>query len=508
MSEKTYVFGPFVYDIRRRLLFRQGSPVALGQRGKALLEALLGAEGRAVSKEELMESAWPAEHVEDNNLAIQIAGLRKCLGRSPAGHEWIATIQRVGYQFVEARAEREHLDRESPEKKLPAGKLKIGVCPFANLNDDSAHDHLPAGLTEDIITELSRFRNLMVARRVAPAFGNADTDAHAGTESGLQYSVHGSVRQFGNRMRIAVQLVEEKSGLHIWAERFDCDRDGFFDVHDQVIRRIVGTLAGQVQVFATEQTKLKPPASLTAYEYLLRGNALPFDNTESAREARRLLNKAIELDPNYARAYAVLADLTCVDWWNDMGPSDAALDQALELARTAARLDENDYTAHGALGWALMLGDADDLAEQHFLKALELNENRASVMASLGALCAYRGRATDGLKYIGNARVLDPFYRPLWFSRITGAAYFAAGRFDDTIATLAQLPDLPFWGQAYLACCHALLSRPQDARLYAARTLDLKPEFTCRRFAAKEHYRKPIDRKHLLRGLRDAGLPD
>jgi adenylate cyclase len=512
MSEQYCAFGPFVFDMHRRILLKGGSPVAIGQKCAVLLETLLAAGGKAVSKSALMEAAWQTENIEESNLAVQMAALRKCLGRPKSGGEWIATVHRVGYQFVNPDEAKEapHSQYSIAACHAIADRPSIAVLPFISMSGDPEKEYFSDGITEDIITELSRFQSLIViARSSSFAFRGQNIDiVRAGRQLGVQYMLEGSVRQVGNHIRITAQLVETGSGRHVWAERFDRCGEELFAIQDQVVQTIVGTLVGRLHASAADQVKRKPPASLTAHEYVLRGNALPFEDREAAGEARRLFGKAIELDPGCARAYALLADLTYVEWWSEMNGSDDGLDRAFELASKAVALDENDYTCQGVLGWALMLRQAHELAEQHHLKAFELNQNRASVLAGLGGFYAYQGKPAKGMKYFERARLLDPFFGPPWYWRMHGIIHFATRRYDETIATFSRLPALPFWAPAYVAASHALALRREDARRHAAEVLRLKPDFSLRVFAAKEPYKQPAERERLLDGLREAGLPE
>ena len=512
MGKQHYPFGPFVFDMHRRILLKGASPVEMGQKCAILLETLLAAGGRAVSKSALIQAAWQTENIEESNLAVQIAALRKCLGRPRSGGEWIATVHRVGYQFVNPD---EVMGAPLGQQPSAAGQAagdrpSIAVLPFANMSGDSAGDYFSDGVTEDIITELSRFQSLSVTARSSPlAFRGGDIDiVQAGHQLGVQYMLGGSVRRVGDRIRISAQLVETGTGRHVWAERYDSGDEELFAAQDELVRRIVATLVGRLHASAADRVRRKPPASLTVYDHVLRGNALPFHEPDAAGEARRLFSKAIELDPGYARAYALLADLNYLEWWSDMSGSNDGLDRAFELARKAVALDENDYTCQGVLGWALMLRQSHKLAEQHHLKALELNRNRPSVLAGLGGLYAYQGKPEEGLKCFERAKLLDPYFGPLWYRRMLGVVHFAARQYDETIAAFSQSLALPFWGPAYVAASHALARRSADARRHAAEVLRLKPDFSLRLFSAKEPYEQPGERERLRDGLRKAGLPE
>src|SRR5262249_44711162 len=212
-----------------------------------------------------------------------------------------------------------------------SGRITICVLPLANLCGDPAQDSFCDGITEDIITELSRWRRLLSVRSRSASFryrGVAVDMQQVARALGVRFIIEGSVRRLGERMRITVQLIEAETGSHVWAEKFDQRMDDVFDAQDRVVQKIVSTLVGRVEVSGAERARRKPTASLTAYECVLQGNELPWDDAAGAAQARRLFEQAIELDPNYAMAHALLAALSYSRWRDDFGNSDAELDQA------------------------------------------------------------------------------------------------------------------------------------------------------------------------------------
>src|SRR5688572_22998184 len=212
--------------------------------------------------------------------------------------------------------------------RAPAAKtnhVSICVLPFANLSGDPEQEHFSDGITEDIITELSRWRLFSVRSRSASFRyrGVAVDMKQVARELNVRYIVEGSVRRVGERIRITAQLIDAETGSHIWGEKFDRDLAGVFSVQDQVVQKIVSTLVGRVQAADIERARRKPPTSLAAYEYVLKANALPWDDPEGGAEATRLLETAIKLDPGYGLAHAVLAALRWDRWYKDRSGSDA-----------------------------------------------------------------------------------------------------------------------------------------------------------------------------------------
>ena len=253
----------------------------------------------------------------------------------------------------------------------------IAVLPFTNLGDDPAQGFFSDGVTADIITELTRWRLLSV-RSGAASFryrGPATDLKQIGRELDVRYVVEGSVRRMGARIRITAQLTDTVTGNHVSAEKFDREQAEIFAVQDQVVRTIVSTLVGRVEVAAAERASRKPPASLVAYECVLKGNALHWDDPAGLEEATRLFAKAIEIDPSYGFAHAMLAVMLYRKWIDDWRFSDDVLQKSFDLAKRAVELDSNDSTCFAILGQVYMLRHSFDLAVQYVQRAVKINPN-------------------------------------------------------------------------------------------------------------------------------------
>ena len=398
---------------------------------------------------------------------------------------------------------------EATARQAPLGNPAIAVLPFANLGDPE-QQFFSDGLTEDIITELSRFRHLrVVARNSSFRYRGNDLDMiRVGRELGVAYLVEGSVRRMGTRIRIAAQLIDARTGHHLWAEKFDRDQNDLFAVQDELVRTIVATLTGRLQAAGIETARRKPPASLAAHECVLRADASPYSDAVALAEARLLLEMAIKLDPGYARAYALLAINIEFEWGFVLSAPDELLDRALDLAKKAVALDDDDSVCHAALFGAYLNRRAHDLAAYHCRKALDLNPNRPTLLASWGFLCSYVGKAAEGIDYYRQARELDPHFEPSWYWSWLGLTYFTARRYDEAIDTIGRSARIPFFAHARLAACHAHMNRDTEARHHAAETLRLNPSFTIARWMTREPFKFDADRQHLIKGLRRAGLPE
>src|SRR6516225_1882315 len=311
----TYLLGPFRLDAETDTLFRGGEPVSLGHRAVALLRVLVEQRGILVSKDALVEAAWAGLTVEESNLTVQIAALRRVLGEEPGGENWIETLPRRGYRFVGpgsisdqgAVAAASQVNVGSPSLTLP-NQPSIAVLPFQNISGDPEQEYFADGMVEDIIGGLSRIGWLFViARNSSFTYKGKTVDVkQVGRELGVRYVLEGSVRKAGARVRITGQLVDAMTGGHIWADRFDGVPEDVFDLQDRVTASVVGAIEPRLRRAEIERAGRKPTESLDAYDYFLRGMASLHHlfTRESLLEARRLYERATALDPNYASPYA------------------------------------------------------------------------------------------------------------------------------------------------------------------------------------------------------------
>ncbi|WP_119299947.1 adenylate/guanylate cyclase domain-containing protein [Dongia deserti] len=392
----------------------------------------------------------------------------------------------------------------------PPERPSIAVLPFANYSGDPGQQYFSDGITEDIITELSRWRQLQVFSRHATfRYREKSTDAkEVHRELGAQYLVEGSVRRVGERIRITAQLIDTRSGSHVWAERYDREMSDVITIQDDVVRTIVGTLVGRVQAAGAEHARRRPPASLAAYDCVLRGHALPWGDPEADAEARRLYEKAIELDPGYGLAHALLALMMYAEWNRDTTGSDAALDRAFELAKKAVELDENESYCHFMLGQVYLFRRSFDLAEQYHRRAVEMNPNNPEHLADMGGLLLCVGRPEEALEWLHKARRVDPYFGPAWYWHQMGMAHFVAHHYEEAIAAFERSPTMPHWVHAWVGACHAYLGRGERAKKCVAESLRRQPNYSVAICAAKHPFKNPADLDHLRAGLREAGLPE
>lgn len=498
-----YRFGPFELNPATRQLLAEGQPVALGARALDVLVALIERRDRVVTKEELLQLAWPGLVVEEGNLPVQISALRKLLGSGA-----IVTVAGRGYRFAAP------LTAHEPPPAEPGGAsrapLSVGVLPFQNVGGDPDQDYFADGMTGDIITELSRWRSLAVAsRNWSFRFkGQAMEPAQLARELGVRYLVEGSVRRLGDRLRISAQLIDAESGLSLWSERFDRPIADLFAVQDELVRTIAGTLAGRVQASGTDRARRKPPASLDAYDLVLRGNALNWDDPEGAAEARQLFERAIVLDSTYGLAHSLLAVVIRREWENDPSIPAAQLERALALALRGVELTGDESTCHTILGQIYLDRRQFDLALHHTSRGAEINPVNQWNRADLGNVLAHIGCAEEGLTLLKEARRVDPYFGPGWYWRSLGLAEFVLGRYADAVADLERgAKPAVLTGLALLAACLAMVGDDARAQAVRDRCVATWPAATVERLAARIPLKDARDGAHFAEALRRAGLP-
>jgi TolB-like protein len=300
-------------------------------------------------------------------------------------------------------------------------KPSIAVLPFTNMSGDPQQEYFSDGITEDIITELSRFRSLyVIARNSSFAFKDKAVKVQEiAKELGVAYVVEGSVRKAGSRIRITTQLVEAAGGKHVWAERYDRPADDVFAIQDEVVQTVAATLAGRVEAAGAEGLRRRPTASLSAYECVLRGNALPVGDPVDEATAHQLFEQAIALDPDYARAYAQLAISHLKRWQYGMSESSKDLDRAIDLATRAIVLEADEIVCHTALSYVQLCRRRYDEAEFHARKALALNPNRPNALAAMADCFTCYWPAGSSAMPCGSTRIIPPGTGRCWEQHIS-----------------------------------------------------------------------------------------
>jgi len=391
-------------------------------------------------------------------------------------------------------------------------KPSIAVLPFDNLSGDSKQDYFAEGVTESVITELSRFRNLFVIARNS-TFGYQDkpmTTKQVSEELGVQYVLEGSVQRSTDRVRVNVQLVDALTGRHLWGERYDKELNDLFLVQDEVTGQIVATLAaedGRLAKAWQERTARKGTESLSAYELALRGGkAYGAWTKEAFARAEELLEKAIAADPSYARPYANLALITVYQVYSEFLPEES-LERAIELAEEAIARDDGEAWGHWALGAAYLKLGSHDRAVAAYERALELNPNDADVLVESAWLLAYVGRAEEGIENARRAMRLNPRY-PDWYLWALGVASYDAQRYEEAVTALENRKNPNLKSNLYLAAAYAQLGRQNEAQATVKKILADNPESSIERWGLTQPYQNEAALNHYIDGLRKAGLPE
>jgi len=400
-------------------------------------------------------------------------------------------------------------------------KPSIAVLPLTNLSGDPEQQYFSDGITEDIITELSRFRSLFViARNSSFQFRDKALDVRrVGRDLGVQYVVEGSIRRSGERLRVTAQLIEAETGNHIWAERYDRDLHDIFDVQDELAHAVAATVSGRIDMAGRERSTRLSPAGLKAHDLHLRAKACYLTFTKSGNEQARLLaEEAMAIDPMNAPIMAFYANYCHIAYFLDWVPDlDRSLKTALEFAKQAVTLDDGDSTVRWILGHALVTARSYVEARVHAEKAIELNPNDTEARAMYGNLLTYIGEPEKALEQIELAKRHNPFDMS-WTPWVKGIAYFTARRYDDAIDTFNRIHDPNQEVNCYLVASCALAGRLPEAR---ARLLEFLrvTERDMAHFPGQDSqgwmnylnragpylHRRDLD--HLCKGLRMAGLP-
>ena len=383
-------------------------------------------------------------------------------------------------------------------------KSSIAVLPFLNMSSDPEQEYFADGLTEDLITDLSKVPGLFViARHSTFAYKGRPLDLRSvAKELGVRFVVEGSVRRAAARMRINVQLIDANDGTHIWADRFDRELADIFVVQDEVVGRIVSALSGVLP--AVHPVATKRATNLEAYDLFVRGRMLVNQSAESNRAARPLLERSIELDPGFADAHAWLA-MNRLGGWVYWGEAAESRSLALTAAQRAVSLDPENAGAHAILGEVLIYLGKPDAGAAALTKALEINPNHADAWVIFGEVKVYEGTAMEALEHTRKAFNLNP-HPPGWYYWYLGFMEYAAGRYNDAVETLRR-EGIPSGSQRILAASLAQLGCVEEAKAEAGRFITAYPDFSIQRWANTQPFQRESDRQHFINGYLKAGLP-
>jgi len=386
----------------------------------------------------------------------------------------------------------------------------IAVLPFVNLSEDKSYEYIADGMTEDLIAALARFRQLFIiaSNSTFTYKGRAVKVQQVAEELGVRYVLEGSVQISKDRIRVTAQLIDAIAGTHLWIERFDRPLTDIFQVQDELTRKLVGSLAGKLERAEMARVSLRHPDSLDAYGLYWRGVELrrrytPSDNARSGE----LAEKAISLDPNYARAYILLAWSHFSNWqygWLPGKPKES-YQKALDLAYKAMALDPRDGFAHCTLGFFLLYGRKFDQAAAEFKEALKANPNDAHLIVLSAEFYTAVGRPEDAIRQIKEAMRLNPS-GPNWYLMGLGWAQYVAHDYQGAVETLRKMSPMGE-ARATLAASLAQLGRMEEARVEAEKYFKDNPSFSASYYASIRPFLHDKDRQHYEEGFIKAGLP-
>lgn len=391
---------------------------------------------------------------------------------------------------------------------VPQTEASVAVLPLENLSSDPGDGHLCDGITGDIITNLSRFRDLLViARHSAFLFKNQDlANEKIGQMLGVRYLLTGGLQRAGSKIRLRVELSDAISGQVVWSDRYDGDLGDIFAFQDEVTDLIAARLA--IQISAAEQRRLATsPPKLLAYGLNLRGQELSLKYKREANlHARRLFEQAVELDPNYGRSYAGLSRTFNLDsFYAWVDSPDLALSKSVELARAATVHDSLDARGYAELGYAYLYSKRHDEALAAYERATELNPNDADILSDMADALVHSNEPERAVELLKRAMRLNPCYPDDYIWHL-GGAYFCLEDYQETINTVQKMQDQSE-AHRLLAASHALLGNMKEARHHAEEVMRVHPNFSIAHWSSVPPLKDNAQQlKTFIEGLRKAGL--
>ena len=521
-----FVFADLVLDTDRRELRRGSKSISVEPQVFDLLVHLMENRDRVVSKEDLIASVWGGRIVSDSTLTSRINAARKAIGDSGEDQRLIRTVPRRGLRFIGTvrirlegeldhpivAASGESVDRQRATLPLP-DRPAIAVLPFLNISGDPEQEYFSDGISEDIITALSKLRwFFVIARNSSFVYkGRSVNMKQIAEELGVGYVVEGSVRRGGDRVRITAQLNDAATGSHIWAERYDRDLADVFAVQDEITEAIVAAIEPQLYAAENVHTRRKPPDSMDAWDLVMRALAHYWRVTrQDNMVAQALLEKATTIDPNYGQALGLLA--ASHTFGAHMGWEDItnAASVAQRAAQAAILADSEDAWAHYALGYVYLYTRRFDNSLAELELALQLNPNFALAQGFYGVALSYCGRWEEGDAAARRALRLsprDPFTAV--FDGIVAYTQFVGRNYEEAMRlsreAIRQRRD--FVGAHRVLTAAAGMAGLDDAAKAALQELRrVQPDISLAWLAEQLPIKLDAERDHYLEGFRRAGL--
>lgn len=522
-----YSFENHVLDVGRQELRRGGELVAVEPQVLDLLQYLIRNRERVVSKDDLIANVWNGRIVSDSTLSSRITAARQAIGDSGEDQRLIRTLSRKGFRFVGELSEGASSDDQGSSSRdaeplvshgtlvprLPE-KPSIAVLPFTNMSGDSEQEYFSDGITEDIITALSRLRWFFVIARNSTFVykGQAVNVKQVGRELGVRYVLEGSVRKSGQRVRITSQLLDGASGNHIWSERYDRDLTDIFALQDEITASVTSAIEPKLLAAEGLRTESRSTNDLDAWDLVARALSHFWKLTApDSAAAISILRQAAQRHPNYAPAHSMLAFAILASTYVGWIPPGTDREFAAQVARRAAELDDSDPWAHLALGYFEFTGRHTDEAIRHFGTALDLNPNFAAAAGSIGFALALDGQSEDAIRHFEQALRMSPRdpFNSFFFVGIA-AAHYLAGRYAEAIKWARQAVQLrPGYIGAHRILCASLAQAGQtDDVREAMKTLrSLASDISLAKMRQSVPYTDgPMEK--FLDGMRKAGVAE
>ncbi|MGC2823502.1 MAG: tetratricopeptide repeat protein, partial [Pseudolabrys sp.] len=486
-----FLFEDHRLDIGRRELRRGSEQVMLEPQVFDLIAYLVKNRDRVLTKNDLIAAVWDGRIVSDSTVTSRINSARKAVGDSGGEQRLIRTYARKGIRFVGEVQETTELS--SPEPKAqgvsallaePRGKPCVAVLPFDNLSSVPEQEYFSDGVTEDIITALTKHRSfLVVAGNSTFALkGHGGDVRRIGHDLGANYIVQGSVRRIGPRVRITAQLVETESGQQIWAEQYDRELQDIFEVQDEITATVAARIEPEIGNAERALAERKSPQAYDAWDFFRLGTKHFYKSTASDnREAQRLFRRAIDLDPSLAAAYGFLSYSIVLSMiYFDAEPDDALLNEAVAIAKNGATLDERDALIRFMYGRALLARKSYSEALGELEIAAELNPNLAAVYCGLGDSLAYEGRINEAIPYFQRAIDLSPHDPLRWaFCSYRALAHLFAREFDlaeEWARKATRVPNCHYWGFSHRVAALGHLQRSDELGAALAELRQINPD--------------------------------
>jgi TolB-like protein/tetratricopeptide (TPR) repeat protein len=510
-----YRFDQFEVDADRYELRRGGAALPVEPLVFDLIVFFVQNANRVLGRDEIVEAVWQGRAVSDATISSAVKSARRALGDTGSSQSYLRTVRGRGFEFRAAIGAEETAQRapaaagqgavvvpDAPEDPKPV----LVVVPFTNLSAE-ADEYFADGLTEDIITNLARFRDLRV-------IGGASSFQFKGRAIDLRdlcdrtqagYVVQGSVRRAAGRVRIAVQLIEGANGVQVWGDRYDREMVDIFALQDEVTRTVAATLGVKIQDVALQRALKKNSDELGAYDCMLRARRYTWAlSAEAHAEARDLLERAVELDPLSAEAHALLANVYLGEHRFEMNPLPNPIGRALVHALAATRLDPQNAYARCWLAIVHFFRRENERFEAEAQLALSLNPNDPETLADVGHYYAFMGQFERGAELSRRAQQLNPLH-PGWYHFSFARLQYSRKDYARTIADVEKI-GLPhfYWTHLLTAAAKGQLAHP-DAAAALARIFQVKPNFSAH-VELQKWNAAPADLEHILAGLRKAGL--